>query len=324
MHYEPQVIRAVLAECESRESRLVVLAGPPGTGKSQLVRMLAEFYNQTLSTEARTGLFLLQPVSPSWYSPASLQGGYSEVEGRFRDTPFLTHLLRAELHYDECVRASGVPRLWFVCLDEFNLAQPEQYLADILSRMEVPAEDPQRTLTLCRRSDAPGLKRDITARLTPNLKIFATINVDASTHFLSPKVLDRSHFVRLNPTLEGLRKVSEALAKRYKVPGFHTRVNKLLPELHGLSEEARTPLGYRALEQVYRYAAFCPPDDGDRTMDQALCSSILTRLPGVFAVDNREYRKRVEAMERACREAHYSNAALILRRIGEGLPGQAV
>lgn len=323
VHYEPHVIRAVLAECESDGSRLVVLAGPPGTGKSQLVRLLAEFYNQTLSTEALDRLYLLQPVSPSWYSPASLQGGYSEVEGRFRETPFLTHLLRAELHYDECARANTAPRLSFVCLDEFNLAQPEQYLADILSRMEAPVQSPQRILTLCRCNDAPGLERDITARLTPNLKIFATINVDSSTHFLSPKVLDRSHFVRLCPTVEGLQKVAGSLAARHKVTWFHGPFVKLLKELHGLAEEARTPLGYRALEQVYRFAEFCPPNDVAAVLDQALCSFVLSRLPGVFAVNTPDYRKRLEAMERTCRDAHYPSASRILRRIGEGLPGQA-
>gem|GEM_PF-5782110 len=323
LQYEPEVIRAVLSECESEGSRLVVLAGPPGTGKSRLVQVLAEFYNQTLLPEALTCFYLLQPVSPSWYSPASLQGGYSEVEGRFRETPFLSHLLRAQVHYEECVRNETQPRLSFICLDEFNLAHPEQYLADILSRMEADAESPQRVLTLCRRSEVPGLEKDITVRLTPNLKLFATLNVDASTHMLSPKILDRSHFVRLRPTLPALQRVAEQLSEMRTVAWFHASFVKLLPGLVSLCEEANTPIGYRALEQAYRYAAFCQPQDVDSVVDSALCSFLLSRLPAVFAVGSRGYGQQVTKFKDTC-TGRYPSAANLLRRVAEGLPGQAV
>jgi molecular chaperone DnaK (HSP70) len=323
LQFEPEVVRAVLAECESDESRLIVLAGPPGTGKSQLVHVLAEFYNQTLIEEELTRFYLLQPVSPSWYSPASLQGGYSEVEGRFRETPFLTHLLQTQLHYEECVRTGTQPRLSFVCLDEFNLAQPEQYLADILSRMEAKLGSPQRVLTLCRGCDVPGLEKDITVRLTPNLKLFATLNVDASTHLLSPKVLDRSHFIRLRPSLSGLQQASKRLSQDRKVPWFHTPFAKLLPDLFTLFEEANAPIGYRALDQGYRYAAFCRPTEVDSVVDEVLCSFLLTRLPAVYAVGSRGYGQEVKKMSDICK-TRYPRAGQVLRRVSEGVPGQSV
>jgi hypothetical protein len=323
LYYEPRVVRAVLAECETAASRLVILAGPPGTGKSQLVRLLAEFYNQTVPADELHHLYLLQPVSPAWYSSASLLGGYSEVEGRFRETAFFTHLLRAQLHNDDCARVGAKPRLSFICLDEFNLAQPEQYLSDLLSKMEAPVNSYDRNIVLCRQQDTPGLARDISTRLTPNVKLFATINVDASTHLLSPKVLDRSHFVRLNPSLEGLERVADSLALEHVVPWFHEIFRALLPALYVVSREGRSPLGYRALAHAYRYAAFCPAEETARTVDEALCSFVLSRLPGVFAINTGEYKRQVETLERACHEAGYTSASDILRRIGDGMPGQA-
>jgi hypothetical protein len=320
LYYEPSVVHGVLAACQSSGPGLVVLAGPPGTGKSTLVRVLAHFYNQSLLPEELTSVYLLQPVSPSWFSPASLQGSYSEIEGRFQSTPFLRHLMRAEAASE---RFGTRARRVFVCLDEFNLAQPEQYLAEILSRMEAREDSHERILTVCHRDPSRGLQEDVCVRLTANLKLFATINTDASTHLLSPKVLDRSHLVRLTPSGDSLSRIAAQCSKG-RLGWFHERFGAMLPMLYDLSMHARTPLGYRAVRRAYDYAAAHPGGSGlgATIVDEVLCSIVLSRLPGLFVVNTEAYEQALASARDRFQEIGYGDAAGLVVRIAAGLPGQ--
>src|SRR5262249_36696232 len=96
----------------------VILAGPSGTGKSSLVRRVAE----VLDSE-----FHDIQVKPNWVSSEDSLGYYSEVSGTFVPGVFLKALQAA---YDD------PESLHFVRLDEMNLASPEYYLAEVLSAGE--------------------------------------------------------------------------------------------------------------------------------------------------------------------------------------------
>ena len=334
--FDEKILRQIWARCMGDEGQLVVLAGPPGSGKTTLVRLLAEFFNRGIDANAFPpgweAFYLLQPVSPSWFSPANLLGSVSPLDGQFRETAFLRFLLKAEAHH-YYVAEGDASRRFFACLDEFNIAQPEQYLADLLSKLEAPPGSEARKLTLCEGRDI-GRDEPWTLELTPNVKLFATLNTDVSTKTLSPKVLDRCFFLRLTPTFDDLEVAALRFVEHHKKKGqdltsFHEYFRSLLESVDTLGRKANTPVGFRSIKQAYDYVAKHPlasdlSAEGvlSQLADEVLCSFFLSKLPGAYAVNNPEYEKALSNDKSLLRK--HPGATRILDRIGEGFPGQAV
>lgn len=231
-----------------RTHDLVVLAGDSGSGKTSLVRAVAESIG---------GRCTVIPVKPNWTGPEDLLGYYNPIERSYQATPFLLALQAAE-------REPDVPH--FVCLDEMNLARVEHYFSDFLSLLEerdgrpvIPLytsgeehhvvveydhfltlekearhrtgladdatfmdilknqqanemlrqlggfQDTESVLlhhSRLRRSVGALLKTPCSIRFPSNVRIIGAINIDETTHYLSPKVLDRAHVLRFrNPLL---------------------------------------------------------------------------------------------------------------------------
>jgi 5-methylcytosine-specific restriction endonuclease McrBC GTP-binding regulatory subunit McrB len=116
MLFSQAQLRDLLALLRTHD--LIVLAGDSGSGKTSLVRGVAE---------AIGGVCTVVPVKPNWTGPEDLLGYYNPIERRFLPTPFLKALLDA-------ARAPQV--LHLIVLDEMNLARVEHYFADFLSRLE--------------------------------------------------------------------------------------------------------------------------------------------------------------------------------------------
>lgn len=231
-----------------RTNDLVILAGDSGSGKTSLVRAVAESIG---------GRCTVVPVKPNWTGPEDLLGYYNPIERSYQATPFLQALQAA-------AREPDVPH--FICLDEMNLARVEHYFADFLSLLE--ARDTSPTIALytsdeerhvvvenslflsieeearqragmdddatftdvlknrqanallhqlggfqdaesvllhhgrLRRSMSALLRTPTSIRFPSNVRIIGAINIDETTHYLSPKVLDRAHVLRFrNPVL---------------------------------------------------------------------------------------------------------------------------
>jgi hypothetical protein len=288
------------------------------------VRLLAEFFNRDLEGDGWEDYHLLQPVSPSWFSPDSLLGSRSVITGDYQYTPFLKFLIKTESHYFKALTGPGSEhaRLFMACLDEFNIAQPEQYLADILSKMEAPADSAGRRLHL---GDDGGTGHAFDVDLTANLKLFATINTDSTTKTLSPKVLDRAIYVPVSPELASLRTAADQFKKRYGTPElFHKAFHGLLEELSGLARAGQAPLAYRSIEQAYQYAAQHPQagKETDAVVSDVLISFFLSKLPGAYAINDPagNYKDKLGKCDTL---RQYDEVERLLERIEEGLPGQA-
>ena len=226
---------------------LIILAGESGSGKTNLVKSFAE---------AVGGISKIIPVKPNWTSSEDLLGYYNPLEKKYLSTPFLDAILEASRNPDI---------LYFICLDEMNLARVEYYFADFLSKLEERKEDTEiflysdtesghvlsefnnvlNTIESSKEKFKKGnlvkyidilkdeevnieLKRvfgfsdkdslikyhsdlrkmisgilDIPSSIIfpKNVRIIGAINIDETTHYLSPKVLDRAHVMKFDSPL---------------------------------------------------------------------------------------------------------------------------
>lgn len=129
-----------------RTKPFLLLAGISGTGKSRIVRKLAQAtvtedlqriydkeYTWTDFSEERWKLhrpanFELIQVKPNWHNSMDVVGYLSNIPSpHYVFTPFINFIVRAMCHPE-------VP--FFLCLDEMNLAPVEEYFAEFLSAIE--------------------------------------------------------------------------------------------------------------------------------------------------------------------------------------------
>ena len=127
-----------------RTKPFMLLAGISGTGKSRIVRKLAqasvteELQKKYDPKSVENGFdrwqlhkpanFELIQVKPNWHNSLEVVGYKSNIGGpHYEFTPFVEFVARAWKHQD-------IP--FFLCLDEMNLAPVEQYFAEFLSAIE--------------------------------------------------------------------------------------------------------------------------------------------------------------------------------------------
>ena len=85
--------------------------------------------------EAIGGEYATIPVQSSWRDRHELLGYNNDFNKRFSETEFTKAIYRSGFEDQQ-------ERIWFVLLDEMNLARVEYYFADFLSVLEEP--DPAR------------------------------------------------------------------------------------------------------------------------------------------------------------------------------------
>lgn len=156
-------------------TRLVILEGLSGTGKSSLPRYFASF----LGSEA-----FFVPVQATWRDRTSLVGYYNEFSKTFNETDFLKRLYQAS--YTE-----GDINL--MVLDELNLSRIEYYFADFLSVMEYPSSEWKiHLMQLPYSFEAPRHIADGKVSIPENTFFVGTANKDDSTYTITDKVYDRA------------------------------------------------------------------------------------------------------------------------------------
>ena len=188
LHFNKRLLKAFHTSLKTAEwSPLTVLAGVSGTGKSELPRLYSYF----------GGIFFTSvAVQPNWDSKESMLGFFNSIDNKFDAEPVLRFLAQSQLAWrDETETEKGYPGLAnAVCLtllDEMNLAHPELYFAEFLSKFELRRG--------CDRDHLPAVDVKIGAGMDPhqiklgrNMLWAGTMNQDETTKSLSDKVLDRS------------------------------------------------------------------------------------------------------------------------------------
>ncbi len=155
-------------------SKLIILEGISGTGKTSLPYALGKFFSHDAA---------ICSVQPSWKDRSELLGYYNEFTKKFNETEFLRAVYESTYRKD----------LDLIVLDEMNLARIEYYFAEFLSMMEMPnVNDWLIELT---SNDEPNDPKNIhkgKLLIPQNIEFFGTANNDDSTFTISDKVYDRA------------------------------------------------------------------------------------------------------------------------------------
>lgn len=138
-----------------RTKSFMLLAGISGTGKSRIVRKLAQatvteelqkaegykgtdFANDRWTLHSPANFELIQ-VKPNWHNSMDVIGYLSNIPSpHYVFTPFIEFIVKAWQH-------PKVP--FFLCLDEINLAPVEEYFAEFLSAIESRSFEGEEYLT---------------------------------------------------------------------------------------------------------------------------------------------------------------------------------
>ncbi len=161
-------------------SKVIILEGISGTGKTSLPYAVARFFNNDAS---------IISVQPSWRDRAELIGYLNEFTKRFNETDFLKSVY-------ECTYRQDIN---LIVLDEMNLARIEYYFAEFLSIMEMP--DPREWKIDIVPDTKPGDPKHLyLGKLTipQNVWFVGTANKDDSTFTITDKVYDRAMALEFN------------------------------------------------------------------------------------------------------------------------------
>lgn len=271
-----------------KSSRLTILSGMSGTGKSRLVRL----YGEALGLP--DDRIAVVPVRPSWIDDGDILG-YADMKNmiyRPADTGLAELLLDAERHPEE---------MYIVCFDEMNLARAEHYFAQFISVLE-KEEDP--VIRLYNPSLQGRLYNGDTypaeISIGRNIIFTGTVNVDESTYRFSDKILDRANMITLHQErfsewhiaekveAPDLKEVSAIQFESYRKTGDMELTPRELEFLDALNDALREggvqgSIGFRVARQMDRYLKNIPENDGfDREagLDCQLVQRILTKIRG--------------------------------------------
>ncbi|EJY8470033.1 AAA family ATPase, partial [Cronobacter sakazakii] len=180
------------------QSFMTILSGPPGTGKTSTAIRLAQNMGLTNGENTyNTSNFINIPVGRAWVSSRDILGFYNSLKDVYQ--PARTGL------YEFLKSDHNPDYLKIILLDEANLSSVEHYWSDFLGMCDpegrnrkidsgIPSED-ERYITV-----ADGVR------------FIATINNDASTERLSPRLIDRVPVIGLNHNAEFKSNVIRSLA----------------------------------------------------------------------------------------------------------------
>lgn len=250
-------------------SPTVVLAGISGTGKSELPRNYALYGGMH---------FLSIPVKPDWDSPASLFGYYNSIEKRFEASELLRALwqMKTDLSYRD--------QMLMVLLDEMNLAHPEQYFADILSKLETSRGNGDAEYDIL----LGGGEKPEKIAIGSNILWTGTMNEDETTKGLSDKVIDRSTLITFpRPKTLRSRTVSESEKQKMEFVLPRSTWNVWLNKKRGNSDEFdKTIAKYReAVENINGYMSNMGRNLGHRVW-QGIEEYIRNYPEVIYANDN--------------------------------------
>ncbi len=173
----------------------LILAGPPGVGKSTFLRAVLA----SLGHGPGSDRYLELVVRRDWHDDAPLFGYWHPERHSWEPSSegFVEQLLRAR---DDCER--GLGGLFPFVLEEMNLAAPEYYLARPISALE----DSSPAIRLYGETQYPenAERYPPSFAIGDNVRLLGTVNLDDTVERLSPRFLSRAAVIWMSPSLDAL------------------------------------------------------------------------------------------------------------------------
>jgi hypothetical protein len=178
LYYKEKMVRIFIAGLAS--TRLVILQGISGTGKTSLAYAWGKFLKQDSCVAS---------VQPSWRDRTDLFGYFNEFTKRFNETDILKEMYIANYTDD----------VYTIILDEMNLSRVEYYFAEMLSILEMPNKK-EWVIEIVPNHWSTDPKKLMHGKIQvpPNMWYIGTINNDDSTFAVTDKVYDRAMPIDIN------------------------------------------------------------------------------------------------------------------------------
>ena len=231
----------------------VILAGISGTGKSKIIRLLADSIGAD---------YTLISVRPDWNDATDLIG-YKNLDDKFIKGQLAKTILKAQKNKNK-------PHL--ICLDEMNLARVEYYLSDYLSIIESRKKVGQEIIT-DNIVEYQENNEIIKLHIPDNVYLIGTVNMDDTTFQFSRKVLDRANtiefsdvdldnlFFEKNEEVESLNISNDFLKTTYlktmdieeEYREYAKEVNKKIIEINEILKKSQKQFAYRVRDEILFY-----------------------------------------------------------------------
>ncbi|WP_324011206.1 AAA family ATPase [Aeromonas hydrophila] len=283
------------------QSFMTVLSGPPGVGKTSTITRLASAMH--LGDVSGRQNFLYVPVGRGWVSSRDVLGFYNSLKGVYQESRTgLYDFLKKDDNNADKLQATKL-----ILLDEANLSSIEHYWSDFLGMCDQEGRN--------RPIDTGILASDNRyLNISNNVRFVATINNDATTERLSPRLIDRVPIISLTQAKSDI--IPSETSSDLKLDGAvdANRFNKFfsLPDTElSRSNEAILsqiielfhkrdseygqiiPISHRKIISITNYCAVAGNIIGPEiAMDFAISQHILPHIEGYGA----KFRKRVQEL----------------------------
>lgn len=234
LFYEKEIIEQFFIGLKTNQ--IIILGGSPGSGKTSLVQGVAE----AISANCK-----MVSVRPNWNGAEDLLGYYNPIDKCYVGTQMIDAIIDA---------ANNPEEIYFICLDEMNIACVDEYFSELLSALykdekelslyskdiyisekkvidrliNVNGQTEEELISNIGIKEYCELERRAkninkykpTIKIPDNIRFIGTINRDATTKDLSPKVIDRSIIININSSFDTfnellLRKNEKSLQPRF-------------------------------------------------------------------------------------------------------------